>query len=161
MSTTRIQDLRQRRMEAGTLFAQGESQAEVARQLKVSRQSVSRWWKSWSKKGKPGLQGSDRTGRPQKLSDGELKKIAEKLVKGPRSNGFDADLWTLARMRKLIESITGKHYTLAGVWYVLRRIGWSAQRPAKRAKQRDEKAVAAWLKHTWPTVKKTPDGNEQ
>jgi len=159
MISQRITEMRQRRMDAAKLFAQDVKPAEIARRLQVSRQSVSRWQQSWTKKGKQGLHGSDRTGRPHKLTVVELKKIAESLLKGPRANGMDADLWTLSRMRKLIESITGKHFTLSGVWNVLRRLGWSAQRPAKRALQRNEQAVAAWLKRTWPAVKKTPDGN--
>lgn len=157
MSKNRIDDLRDRRMEAGQLFGQGVKQAEVARQLKVSRQSVSRWYADWKKRGKKGLHGSERLGRPKKLSESELEQVRERLLKGPRANGLDADLWTLARMKKLIEQITGKRYTISGVWYILCHLGWSAQRPATRASQRNDQVVAAWLKQTWPAVKKTPD----
>ena len=152
--------MQQRRMEAGKLLSQGVKPAEVARKLGVSRQSVSRWQKTLKKSGKKGLESSGRVGRPRKISTAEVKKVETALVRGPRACGIDGDLWTLARMGKLINSITGHSYGVSGVWYVLRRLGWSAQRPAKRALERDQDEVDRWVKETWPAVKKTPDSKE-
>ena len=39
--------LEDRRRKAGRLFAKGKSQADVSRELEVSRQSVSRWYVDW------------------------------------------------------------------------------------------------------------------
>ncbi|MEU7510288.1 winged helix-turn-helix domain-containing protein [Streptomyces lavendulae] len=34
----------------------------------------------------------------------------------------------------------------------MRRGGWSRQAPARRALERDDAAVASWMKDTWPHV---------
>lgn len=149
--------MKARRLEAAKLLAEGMIAADVARRLDVSRQSVSRWQKALKKSGKKGLEGSGRVGRPQKLSEADMRKVERALIRGTRANGIDADLWTLARVRKVIETITGQHYGISGAWYVLRRLGWSAQRPAKQAAERNQKDVDRWMKETWPALKKTPD----
>lgn len=59
--------MEQRRREAARLFRQGVSQAEVARRLGVSRQSVSRWYADWSEGGASALKGAGRAGRLPKL----------------------------------------------------------------------------------------------
>jgi hypothetical protein len=48
--------------------------------------------------------------------------------------------------------------TLAQTWRLLGQLGWSRQRPARRAKERDETAIARWMRVRWPQVKKTPNG---
>ncbi len=149
-------EMKSRRMEAAKLLAAGVKPAEIARRLGVSRQSVSRWQEALKKSGKKGLEGSGRVGRPRKISPAEVKQIEQALVRGARACGIDGDLWTLARVAKLIKSITGHSYGISGVWYVLRRLGWSVQRPAKQAAERDQGEVDRWIKETWPALKKTP-----
>jgi Winged helix-turn helix len=40
------------------------------------------------------------------------------------------------------------------VWRLLRdRLGWTVQRPARRAKERDEQAVQHWVAYEWPRIK--------
>lgn len=60
--------------------------------------------------------------------------------------------WTLARIRTRIGRMFYKSYTGPGVCLSLRRHGWSPQVPARRAVQRDDEAVAMWVKETWPAV---------
>jgi transposase len=158
MSTKRnFQGMKQRRLEASKLLSEGVKPAEVARKLGVSRQSVSRWQEAIKKNGIKGLEISGPAGRPRKVSERDMKRIEQALVRGTRSNGIDADLWTLARVGKIIEKITGHAFGISGVWCVLRRLGWSAQRPAKQAAERDQNEVDRWVKKTWPAVKKTPN----
>jgi transposase len=158
MSSKRdFSSMKQRRMAAAKLLSAGVKPAEVARRLGVSRQSVSRWQKTLKKTGKKGLEGSGRVGRPRKISAAEIKNVEQALMQGPRACGIDADLWTLARVAKIIKSITGQSYGISGVWYILRRLGWSVQRPAKQAAERDQAEVDRWIKETWPAVKKTPN----
>jgi transposase len=79
------------------------------------------------------------------------------LRKGARSQGYASDLWTLDRLRAVIESVTGVAYHRGHVWKVLKSLGWSRQRPARQAVERDDEAIASWVKTTRPRVKKTPD----
>ena len=143
-----------RRIEAGRLFAQGSSQAEVARQLGVSRQSASRWFRLWKANGSEGLRGAGRTGRKRQLSEEELRRLEAGLIQGPQAQGYETNVWTLQRIASVIEKLFGVSYHPGHVWKLLRQLGWSCQRPERRAAERDETTVRRWLKYRWPRIKK-------
>jgi transposase len=150
--------LEKRRKEAVGMFKAGRRQAEVARLLNVSRQSVSRWYKDWQRGGIRAVKAAGRSGRKPRMSPGDLKKIDTALRKGARANGFHTDLWTLRRVAKVIEQITGVHYHQGHVWRILRNsMKGSLQRPAKKAKERNEEAVKVWVSQTWPELEKKPE----
>jgi transposase len=139
------------RMQAGALFALGHSQAEVARMLGVARQNVSRWHARWQAGGAEALRSAGPTGYAPRLSDAQLHAIDQALRQGARAHGFDTDHWTLARVGTVIERETGVAYHLGHVWKLLRRrMGWCLQRPARRAVERDERAIARWVAEDWP-----------
>jgi transposase len=144
------------RMRAADLFAKGMSQADIGRELGVSHQSVSDWHKLWLVGGKRALKRTGAPGRPRKVTDAELAKVERALQKGPKANGYPTDLWTLARVAEVIEQTTGVKYHPGHVWKVLRRMGWSRQRPARQAAERDDEAIERWVNDRWPKVKKTP-----
>ncbi|HEV2919021.1 MAG TPA: winged helix-turn-helix domain-containing protein [Actinomycetota bacterium] len=154
-----------RRLQAAELFAQGRSQAEVARQLGVSAQAVSVWHGRFTRGGVDALRSRGPSGPDPKLSAAELAKVEEALLAGAMANGFDTDLWTLERITVVIAQLTGVRYHPGHVWVILRRrLGWSLQRPERRASERDEEAIARWVAHEWPRIKKmtcagTPSGS--
>jgi len=82
----------------------------IARQLKVSRQSVSRWYTEWRRGGARALHGAERAGRKPRLDPRQLRKVEQALWLGARANGFDTDLWTLPRVALVLERVTGVHY---------------------------------------------------
>jgi transposase len=144
-----------RRLRAAELFAQGRSQAEVAHQLGVSRQAVSRWHAHWQQGGVEALRSRGPTGPDLKLSAADLGRVEEALLKGAQANGFATDLWTLERVAVVITQLTGVRHHPAHVWSILRqRLGWTLQRPERRAAERDEQAIARWVAHEWPKIKK-------
>jgi transposase len=145
--------LEQRRLEAARLFAGGASQAEVARTFGVSAQAASVWYRRWRQGGEPALRGAGRAGRRPRLSAAELDAVDQALRKGPEVFGFDTDQWTLDRIAAVIERLTGVRFHPGHVWYLLRGLGWSLQRPARRATERDEAAIARWRAEEWPRVK--------
>ena len=152
-----FEKLEKRRKDAARMFKAGTKQADVARLLGVSRQSVSRWYKDWEKTGIRGMKAAGRAGRKPKLGRSDLKRIDKALRKGARANGFNTDLWTLRRVAQVIERISGVHYHQGHVWRIMREsMGWSLQRPAKKAKERNEAAVKAWVAETWQELKKKP-----
>ena len=52
---------------------------------------------------------------------------------------------------EVIARVTGVSYHPARVWYILReQLGWTWQRPARRATERDDAAIAHWVKQRWP-----------
>jgi transposase len=138
------------RMQAGALFAAGRSQAEVARALGVARQNVSRWHARWHAGGLAALASRGPTGPDPRLSDQQLHDLDTALRQGARANGFDTDHWTLARVTAVIEQQTGARYHPGHTWKLLRRMGWRLQRPARRAVERDEQAIARWVANDWP-----------
>lgn len=145
-------------MQAARLFAKGKaSQAEIARELSVSRQSVMRWYRAWSQGGRGSLKAAGRAGRKTRLSDKQLQELERLLRRGPRAAGYRTDLWTLPRIAEVIERQWGVQYHPGHVWRIMRRLGWSLQRPTTQARERDEAAVQQWRKERWPQVKKTPD----
>ena len=150
--------MQQRRRRAAQLFATGKrTQAEMAREFHVSRQSVSRWWEAW-RSGEPDwIRGAGRAGRQPKLDDEQLALVDKALRQGARAHGFGTELWTLPRVATLIERVTGVRYHPGHVWKILGAMKWSLQRPAKQARERNEEARRRWVAKRWPAVKKTPD----
>ena len=139
------------RMQASVLFAAGHPQAEVARTLGVARQNVSRWHAQWRAGGAEALRSAGPTGPTPRLSDPQLHAIDQALRQGARAHGFDTDHWTLARVTAVIERLTGVGYHPGHVWKLLRhRMGYRLQRPARRAVERDEQAIARWVAEDWP-----------
>ena len=151
-----FQALEQRRKRAARLFGMGERLAAVARKLQVSRQSVSRWFRQWKRGGTPALRGAGRAGRAPRLEAAQLREVDAALRAGARAHGFNTDLWTLPRVAQVIERVTGVHYHAGHVWKVLRAMGWTLQRPARRARERNEEAIRQWVAERWPAVKKKP-----
>jgi transposase len=150
-----MQALQDRRMAAAEMFRQGKRQVDVVSELGVSAQTASRWHRAWRDGGRAALAGAGRAGRLRKLSDEQLAQVQAALVKGPRANGFATEMWTLARVAEVIETVTGVRYSQTQTWTILRqRLGWSRQRPARRAVERDDEAIATWVKEDWPRIKK-------
>jgi transposase len=139
------------RMQAGALFAAGHSQAEVARTLGVARQNVSRWHAQWRVGGLQALASRGPTGPTPRLLDAQLAAIDQALHQGARAHGFDNDHWTLARVATVIERLTGVGHHRGHVWKLLRhRLHYRLLRPARRAIERDERAIARWVAEDWP-----------
>ena len=95
-------------------------------------------------------------GKPAGLTAADKGKLAKLLVKGAVANGFPTELWTLARVGKLIAREFGPSYSNVHVMRLLRQLGFSCQKPEKRALQRDEAAIAQWKAKRWPLLKKKP-----
>jgi transposase len=82
----------------------------------------------------------------------QLKAV---LLRGARAAGYATELWTLKRVGEVIGKRFGVRYSPVGVWALLRHgLGWSWQKPERRALQRDEAAIAQWRREEWPRIKK-------
>ena len=148
--------LEQRRMKAAKLFDKGLSRAEVARQLGVSFESANRWHKTWVADGSSGLRKAGRAGRKPRLQPFQLLNLEAALERGPEALGYVTKLWTLPRVAELIKKQTGIKYHPAHVSRILGQLGWSCQKPARRALERDEKKIRHWKRYRWPAIKKKP-----
>jgi transposase len=148
--------LEQRRMRAARLLEKGYSQSEVARRVGAHRQSVSQWAAELQEKGRAGLKRAGRAGRKPRLDAIAIRKIEQGLKRGPEALGYTTSLWTSARVAHLIETQCGVTYHPGHVWRILRQLGWSCQRPAGRALERNEEKIRQWKQKRWPEIKKKP-----
>ncbi len=142
-------------MQAVRLLEKGSSQSQVARTLGVHRQSVSRWARQLAASGRAGLKKAGRAGRKPRLSAADLRRIERGLKRGPEALGYVTSLWTTVRVKELITQECGVSFHPSHVWRILQRLGWSCQRPARRAIERNEEAIRYWKKVRWPELKKT------
>ena len=144
-----------RRQRAALLWGRGPTVlASVAGQLKVSRQSVCRWYQQGRKGGARALQGAGRAGRKPRLRPRQLQQLEAALLHGPAAHGWRTELWTLSRVSMLVERLTGEKYHPGPVWKIWGSINGSAQNPERQAKQRNQEKVDYWKGVRWPEVKK-------
>jgi transposase len=152
------EQLEARRRRAIELLDAGESLSSVARAVNASVSSVYRWRQAYQAEGLKGLLPKPTPGRPPKLSATQRERLRKLLQGGPPAAGYETELWTLRRVAELIESEFRVSYHPCHVWRVLKKMGWSCQKPERRARERDEDAIERWRLRRWPHIKKRPAG---
>ena len=123
------------------------------------RQTVYRWRDVLQADGIDALRNMSKGGRPALLGAEELMRLQVALLEGPTAHGFGTALWTLKRVRVFIEREFGVRYSDVHVWRLLGQMGFSSQKPERRAIERNEAAIESWKKRTWPALKKKPAEN--
>ncbi|EQD54402.1 transposase ISLbp6, partial [mine drainage metagenome] len=149
-------ELERRRLRALGLLKSGLMPVEVARRVGVDRRSVRRWKAAARDGGDQAVRARPTPGRPTKLSLKDRRRLVAVLVKGAQAAGFPTDLWTCPRVAQVIARRFQVHYHVAHVGRLLYALGFSPQKPARRAIERDEEAIRRWIQVEWPRVKKTP-----
>lgn len=149
------ESLERRRHLAIELLEKGRMPGEVAHKLGVDRRSVHRWQAAHRSEGRAGLAAKAASGRPPKLDERKRELLEEYLLRGAKSFGFPSDLWTCPRVADVIWRRFRVEYHVDHIGRLLRSMGWSPQRPERRARERDEKVIRGWIKKVWPRVKKT------
>ena len=142
---------------AANLFDQDRKPADIARDLGVDDQTVRAWRRAWRKAGRAALVSRKPPGRPARLTAAQRQKLAELLVKTPAECGFDRHLWTQQLIADLIGREFGVKYHHDHVGVILKELGFTHQKPMRRARERDEQRIEAWRKTVWPgLLKKVP-----
>jgi transposase len=152
---TREQMEARRRAAAKLLRAGRWSQADIARQLGVSRATVSEWAKRLADGGLRALRRRKASGRPARLTAAEQRTLLRQLKRGALAAGFPTDRWTLSRIGRVIEQGFDVHYHVNSLHRLLEQLDWSLQQPLPRAVERDEDLMRAWLAQDWPRIKKS------
>lgn len=150
--------LEQRRQRAIELLNTGHQPVDVARMLGVDRRSVRRWNAAYRKAGECGLKARPAPGRPPKLNGRQRKQLEQALLKGAKTAGFSSDLWTCPRVAQLIQQRFQVRYHVNHIGRLLHSLGWSPQKPQRRALERDERRIQRWIKEDWAGIKKKPRG---
>jgi transposase len=137
------------------LLLRGVAQVDVAREVGVSRATVSNWNERVSEGGLEALRRRPR-GRPSGLDAAQRSELVRLLKAGALAQGFSTELWSLRRVGQLIEEKFARRYSESQVWRILMGLGFSCQRPTGRALERDEAVIRRWKRERWPALKKTP-----
>ena len=147
--------MEERRLEGGRLLKAGKiSKAEISRHLGVSGATIGEWARIVATKGIRGLRKRKATGSASKLSNSRKEKLKKKLDRGALASGFPTDRWTLERVQKLIKKEFDVIYHPNYLNRLLRRLGFSPQKPLPQAVEQEKKLVEAWLQGDWPRIKK-------
>jgi putative transposase len=154
-STLTREQMEERRLEGGRLLKAGKfSQAEIARQIGVSRATVSEWAKTVKEEGIRGLHKRKAVGGVSRLTKEQKLKLKRLLDRGALACGFETDRWTLQRVAELIEREFQVVYHPNYLNRLLVKLGFSRQMPMPQAVEQDRELVQAWLEQDLPRVKK-------
>ena len=146
--------LEYRRRLAVRRVADGYSTQEVADFIGVDTSTVRRWLAAFRDRGDAGLVVRPVSGRPSKLTSTQEKIALRWLTESPLHHGFETELWTAARIGLLIREEFGITLNPRYLSTWLRDRGFTPQEPQRVARERDPKAIAAWLESDWPRIKK-------
>src|SRR4051795_11488956 len=143
-----------RRLRAWQLERQGWRQRAIAEALGVREETVCRWLARATDYGPQSLRTRSAPGRPPRLSRRQMDLIPEFPWHGAEAYGFTGELWTCARVAKVIQEELGVLYHKHHVAKLLKELGWTPQMPIRRAIQRDEPAIRRWRDEAWPELLK-------
>ena len=135
------------------LKQRGWYQRDIAEALGVSEVTVSRWLARARDGGAEALRAHPAPGHPPKLTPAQKRLIPDFLWHGPEAYGFRGEVWTCARIGKVIEEEFGVSYHKDHVSRLLRELRWTPQVPIRRAIQRDEEAIERWRDEVWPELR--------
>lgn len=155
--TGRRERQQRRRLEAAGLFEAGRTRAEVAAELGVSWRAAHSWYQSWVAGGSKELEAKTKPGPVPKFTDAQVEELKAELVRGSLGHGYPNELWTLRRVARLIMERFGFKTSPSEVWRLLRRMGWSPQKPQRKARERDEAKINQWKTERWPELRAKAD----
>jgi transposase len=136
---------------------QGKTQTQVARETGVHQPTVNRWWKRYQQGGWDAVRKRKRgrrVGTDRKLTEDQEREIQKVIVdKTPDQLKMAFALWNREAVRQLIHERFGVEYGLQTMSTVLRRWGFTPQRPLKRAYEQRPEAVKEWMEEEYPQIK--------
>lgn len=156
MVKKKLDEAVRRRVRAGRMLLAGKTPAQAAAAVGVARQTAYTWKAVLDEGGIDALRDMPTRGRPARLDDEQLRALARVLLQSPTEHGFGTELWTLKRVGVVVQRMFGVEFSLSQIWRILGGLGFSVQKPERRALERDEDAVQTWKRKTWPALKKKP-----
>jgi len=142
------------RRQAVSRVLNGQTQAAVAQSFGVHVVTVAKWMARHRAEGDAGLAAKPTPGRPRFLSPDQEKQVKTWLAQKPTAHGFRTDLWSARRIVELIRRHFGVTFHPASMRRWLSQRGYSPQRPARKARQRNDDAIVHWVANDWPRIQK-------
>lgn len=141
------------RIQAIRLWKKGKTVEEISDFFGVTLGAIYKWIKIYKLKGLKALKRRKAPGAMPKLSKEELKKLLKVLTKSPDEYGYGTQLWDCKKVGKIIQDKFNKKIHNTNIWRLLKKLGFSYQKPEKIALQKDSKKVKMWIKQEWPKIK--------
>jgi len=134
------------------VMEQGLSENEVARALGVTQGAVSKWMKAYDKGGGSyeALKRRRHPGKPKMLTEKQLSRLYEMVLKGAKYWGFSTDIWTGERVARLIRVQFKVQYNPMYVTRLLHSLGLSWQKVEKVAREQGHVKLRDWVLNTLP-----------
>lgn len=133
----------------------GLAVGQVADTFGIDRTTLFRWLGKYQSNGLGGLQRKAGSGRPRLLDDLSEDDLRQ-IVMFPASDfGYETDLWTVGRLRQVIEEVCEVTVSKDTVWRRLRDAGLTYQKPERQYFEVDEKARQEWLRTEVPQIRRT------
>lgn len=148
------QQLEARRARAVSLLEEGHSYQAVTRMVQCSTSSLVRWRQAFLREGQAGLKPHPIPGRPPRMKPKQKQELTALLKQGARAAGYPTEMWTLPRVAEQIRRHWHIAYHPGHVWKILVALGWSCQKPERRAIQRRPEKIRGWQRRQWPRIKK-------
>lgn len=147
-------ELERRRLRAGRMFANGTSQYAVAKHFGVSTAAAHQWHTAWKADKKNGLRSKGHPGFPSAYTPEKKQELKRIILAGPSAYGYATDFWTIDRIRAVAKKVLSVDLATKRTWATVIDLGFSVQRPERRAKERNEKAITDWKLKEFPRLKK-------
>ena len=142
------------RREAVALGAQGLKPSQIAAALDRHVRTVEKWLAKARDSGPEAVAAISHPGSSPKLSARQRQGLQRQLLKGAQAQGWTTDWWTAPRVQALIQQRYGVDYHVNYIPTLLKTLGWTRQKPERRAGERDEEAIQTWFHQDWPRIKK-------
>ena len=150
MARQAMDEATKKRVRAGRLLQKGKTPAEIAVDVGVARQTVYTWKSLFDEGGIDALRAVPLRGRPAKLDDAQREELRRAVLQNPTEHGFGTELWTLKRVGVVIKRLHGIKFSQSQIWRILGSLGFSPQKPDKRAIERNGDVVRNSRHNKWP-----------
>lgn len=144
------------RRRCAAMSQQGYSQTAIAKALGLTQGWVSQTLKKFRAQGEAALAWRKPVGPKNRLNALQLAQLVDELNKGAPAHGFEGEIWTRQRVKAVIVKLFGVSYDPSQVGRLLKKVGWSRQKPQPKARQQDPQAVQQWRQDRLPALKKKP-----
>lgn len=136
------------------MFAKGATQYAVAKRFGVSTAAANHWHRDWKAEGADGLKSKGHPGFRSQCTPEKKKELKTAILSGPSMYGYATDFWTIDRIRAVAKKKLGIDLAYTQTWRTITGLGFSVQKPERRAKERNEKAIRKWKLNGFPRLKK-------
>jgi transposase len=131
----------------------GQPVGRVAEAYDINRTTLFRWLRRFTSEGNRGLERRVGSGRPRLLTALDMEAVNDIVLEPASVFGFETDLWTVGRLRRVIREQYGVAVSSDTVWRRLREAGFTYQKPERRYFEVNEEAREEWLRVEVPRIR--------